>query len=152
MTEVMQNGTISGFPDPAARLVRKGSNFESLFGGLSPSVSARPSMVSQYTFLNAQDRNRSNEVWAVMGLRISEYKVHRTFTLDRKKAIPKSFICNFAYSALASFRIGMSGSASFQSARGLGDSALRFGFSQENHVLLRVTSQDTETLSIRRPV
>jgi len=39
MKEIMQNGTISGFSDPAARLVRKGSNFESLFCGLSPPVS-----------------------------------------------------------------------------------------------------------------
>ena len=32
----------------------------------------RFAMVSQYTFLNGQDRNRSNEVWAVMVLHISE--------------------------------------------------------------------------------
>jgi hypothetical protein len=38
MKEIMQNGTISGFPDPAVRVVRKESNFESLLCGLSPPV------------------------------------------------------------------------------------------------------------------
>jgi hypothetical protein len=36
MKEITQNGIISGFPDPAARVVRKGSNFESRLCGLSP--------------------------------------------------------------------------------------------------------------------
>jgi len=35
----LQNSTISGFPDPAAHLVRKGPNFESFSCGLSPPVS-----------------------------------------------------------------------------------------------------------------
>jgi hypothetical protein len=47
-----------------------------------------------YTLWNVQDRNRSNEVWAVMVLRISEYTLDRTFNLDRKKAIPKEFHCS----------------------------------------------------------
>jgi hypothetical protein len=34
----------------------------------------RFAMVSQYTLCNAQDRNRSNEVWAMTVLRISEYE------------------------------------------------------------------------------
>ena len=50
MKEIMQNGTISGFSDPAARLVRKGSNFESLFCGLSPPVSGGRSLARIYTF------------------------------------------------------------------------------------------------------
>ena len=32
----VQNCTISGFPDPAAPLVRKGSNFESLYAAFRP--------------------------------------------------------------------------------------------------------------------
>jgi hypothetical protein len=43
MKEIMQNGTISGFPDPAARLFAR-VEFRAPFIGLSPSVSARPSM------------------------------------------------------------------------------------------------------------
>jgi hypothetical protein len=38
--------TIQGGNPALSSVVRKGSNFESLFGGLSPSVSAPPSMVS----------------------------------------------------------------------------------------------------------
>ena len=33
-----------------------------------------------------------------------------------QKTRPKSFVCSFSYSALASFRMGMSGSASFERA------------------------------------
>jgi len=50
MKEIMQNGTISGFSDPAARLVRKGSKFASVFCGLSPPVLPRPPKARRYTF------------------------------------------------------------------------------------------------------
>jgi len=46
----VQNCTISGFPDPAAPLVRKGSNFKSLLCGLSPPVSPSRSLAHGYTF------------------------------------------------------------------------------------------------------
>lgn len=51
----------------------------------------RFAMVSQYTFLNAWDRDRSNEVWAVMVSRISEYRL-RTSTLDREKAFTPDLV------------------------------------------------------------
>jgi hypothetical protein len=56
-----------------AVMVRKGSNFDPLLCGLSPPVSPRHEMVSQYTLWNLvtalvsfrlQDRNRNNELWA----------------------------------------------------------------------------------------
>jgi hypothetical protein len=40
-----------------------------------------------------------------------------TDSLDRKKTLPKSFYCSFVYSDFASFRMGMSGAASFQRVR-----------------------------------
>jgi hypothetical protein len=50
MKEIMQNSTISSFPDPAARLVRKGSNFESILCGLSSPVSEGGSLACICTF------------------------------------------------------------------------------------------------------
>ena len=76
----------------AYRVVKKGGWGNFILCGLSLPVSAGWSLVHRYTLWNAQDRNRSNEVWAVMVLRISEYRLNRTFALNRKKAIPKSFI------------------------------------------------------------
>jgi hypothetical protein len=46
----MQNRIISGFPNPAAPLVRKASNFESLLCGLSPPVFGWRSLACIYTF------------------------------------------------------------------------------------------------------
>ena len=77
---------------PANQVVRKGVCGDFILCGLSPPVSASWSLVHRYTLWNAQDRNRSSKVWAVTALRISEYRLNRTFTLDGKKAIPKSFI------------------------------------------------------------
>jgi len=48
MKEIMQNSTISSFPDPAARLVRMGSNFESILCGLAPPVSEGGSLACIY--------------------------------------------------------------------------------------------------------
>src|SRR5215469_17946656 len=54
---------------------------------------------------------------------------------------------NFAYSALACFRMGMSGSASFQRTRDL-----RLRFLEQNYDSFRVFAHDRELLPIRRPV
>jgi hypothetical protein len=58
----------------AYRVVRKGVGGDFILRDLSPPVSANRLLAHGYTLWNAQDRNRNNEVWAVMVLRISEYK------------------------------------------------------------------------------
>ncbi len=56
--------------------------------------------------------------------------------------------CNFAYSLLACFTMGVSGSASFQRRESHPASMLRL--LQENNVRIIMTAQNSETLSIRR--
>jgi len=60
---------------------------------------------------------------------------------------------NFAYSALACFRMGIRGSASFPEGEEIFITAASpLGLLQENNVKIEVTAQNTETLSIRRQV
>jgi len=57
--------------------------------------------------------------------------------------------CSFSYSALACFRMGMSGSASFQKVRHSESSGiLRFGLLQEHDIGIRMAAQDAKTLPI----
>jgi hypothetical protein len=48
----------SSFPDPAARLVRKGSNFESVLCGLSPPVVEGGPLAHWYTFCSCRSPTR----------------------------------------------------------------------------------------------
>ena len=58
---------------------------------------------------------------------------------------------NFAYSVFASFRMGMSGSTSFQRVRkSLWAPPSRLGFLQENNVRIPVATQNSEILSVLR--
>ena len=67
--------------------------------------------------------------------------------LERGQSQIKSY-CNFAYSALACFRMGMSGSASFF----VGGNALLLRFLQQNHIGFGVSAQYAKLLPVRRPV
>jgi hypothetical protein len=59
--------------------------------------------------------------------------------------------CNFAYSALASFRMGMSGSASFQTVRTF-DRVLRFRLLQEYNIGIGVAADHPQLAAIERPM
>src|SRR5215472_15994411 len=59
-------------------------------------------------------------------------------------------LLHLAYSALARFRMGISRSPFFQSARKAGTAPSRLGFLQQNNVRIIVAAQYSETLSIRR--
>jgi hypothetical protein len=63
--ETMQNSTITGFLPPT-RLVRKGSNFESLLCGLSPPVFGWRLLACSYAFCAMQEptEKRSSEIEA----------------------------------------------------------------------------------------
>jgi hypothetical protein len=56
-----------------------------------------------------------------------------------------------AYSALASFRMGMSGSASFQSLTNTWH-ILRFGLLQEYNIGIGVAANQTQLAAVERPV
>jgi hypothetical protein len=58
----------------------------------------------------------------------------------------------FAYSAMACFRMGMSGVASFQTAMSFWLRILRFRFLQEHYIRIGVAAQYAKIFAIRRPV
>src|ERR1039457_5517547 len=56
------------------------------------SGNSRSVVVTRVYLVERTGSHRNNEVSAVIVLRISEYRLNRTFTLNRKKATPRSFI------------------------------------------------------------
>ena len=71
----------------ANQVVRKGVCGDFILCGLSPPVSTG----AQVYLLNARDRTAITKS-PVMVLRISEYRLNKTYTLDRKKAFTPDLV------------------------------------------------------------